>query len=253
MTDYIDIFDACRLNNINAVKKYISSEGDVNKINHFDSKNSVLHTACKFNRYDIAILLLKNGADINKENAHGDTCICYTIIFNRLHFFDLLIKYGAHINENKLSYYGLIACSNGLDKIARRLIINGETLKATKTNLEYMFTACENCNPSIVEMLIDNGMDVNFLHNGNTYLHIACNNKLQYPNDKAATIKILMDKGVHANKKNYFGQTPLDITININKCDIHKIIKKEINKRIYILSLLVQHDALKHHIIKKYI
>ena len=72
-----DIFMKVREGNVDAVKQYISSGGELNKTES-STGSSLLHHACAHDRKEIAGILIDNGADVNAKNKkNSDTPLHY--------------------------------------------------------------------------------------------------------------------------------------------------------------------------------
>ena len=95
-----------------------------------------LHIACEVNSFDIAKLLISNGADVNAVDRNLNT---------PLH----------------------IACSNNYFDIVELLISNGaEIMCYNKINDIPLIMACKNNNASrVIDLLLAKGSDVNFFNN----------------------------------------------------------------------------------------
>jgi len=60
--------------------------------------NSLLNVATQYGSFDIAMVLIKNGANVNSTNHEGNTPLHYAVDYNYSNLTDLLCESGA--NEN---------------------------------------------------------------------------------------------------------------------------------------------------------
>ena len=122
----VDIHQAAKDGNIEAVKQAIAASSDVNAKDRYE--NTPLHQAAKFGHKEIAELLIANGADVNAKRGRGWTPLHDT---NNKKIIELLITKGADVNSK---------CDNGQTPLHNA---------ATVPNI------------SKAELLIANGADVN--------------------------------------------------------------------------------------------
>ena len=262
--DYYEILNLLLKNGINVNKKNISGEtpllracsfGDDShvelfikhgaNINEKDYCNeSPLHVTMMTKNYKCMKILLEHGADVNIVNAYNETPLHYAHICpqrSEPHICSddeyvnsyrdavgMLLKYGADVN-----------IVNAHNETPLHYLYNNFFAKYIAKNL-----TCVNEN---AKMLIDYGANVNIKNiYGETPLHIACrvhkNNKI---------FEFLLTHGANIIAKNNNRETPEIILQQHKQNDAICFFKKEINKRIYILSLVMNHDVLKHHIVKR--
>lgn len=62
------------------------------------SGNSLLNIAVQYGCFEIAMALIKNGANVNSTNNLGNTPLHYAVAYNLTNLTDLLVESGA--NEN---------------------------------------------------------------------------------------------------------------------------------------------------------
>ena len=85
----MDVFDSVYSNNILALREYLET-GDVNVVN--ERGMSLLHYSIVFNNMTIFNILLDNYIDINIKDNHGDTAAHICVINNRIGFLKMLIR-----------------------------------------------------------------------------------------------------------------------------------------------------------------
>ena len=94
-------------NNVNMVKKLLTTQIDVNYQNEsFDLKYTSLHKACYYNYLDIIKLLLKdNRIDVNRKDAQGSTAY-HNIFYNFAIDTALLLFNDDRVDLNMQNYNG---------------------------------------------------------------------------------------------------------------------------------------------------
>ena len=179
------------------------------------------------------------------------------------------------IQEDDNHMYPLCyACEiNDIEEV-KRMICNGENINIQNDKLETpLHIACRKHNIDIIEVLLEHGADPNnkdSMNNGplhyvcmrinNVHYNIAklllkyrvdveyrvdVNYKHNYNDEHQEStkiIKLLFDHGANIYSKNECEE--------YNK-EMSAILEKEMKKRIYILSLIINRDVLKHYIAKK--
>lgn len=105
-----------------------------------------LHEAACFDRLEIAELLIRNKADVNQpQGHHGDTPLCVASRKGYLAHVELLIKFGARINQ------------------------------AGKLGATPLHCALENKHENVAQFLVGASASVNILDaSGMSSLHVAC-------------------------------------------------------------------------------
>lgn len=127
--------EAVKLNNVSKIKEVLAYGNDVNYKNKVGQ--NVLHFLARCNQddsyYDVAEVLLKNGADVNARDNKGQTPFYFLVQRANLRMVQLFLSYDADIS-----------------------VINniGENL---------LFPAAKNA--EVLQLLIDLGLDVNHCSN----------------------------------------------------------------------------------------
>ena len=193
----------------------------INKSNNLDIYNdrgySLLYYAChNLNRgTNIIKLLVEKGCNINHINNKGETCIFAACYNHDIDVVKYLIEQGANVN---------VINKNGETCIFG---IFGNKNSTYDTNIY-----------NIVKVLIENGMDINVKSiYGKTFLHYACT----YWNDDV--VNLLLDNGANIFDKSLSQETYHNSITNL--------FEKQMRKRIYILSCIIQKDVFKHYIFNK--
>ncbi len=193
----IIIFTACTTfnkaiekNNFPKVKQLIDEGKDVNAGNI-----PPLIKASKWGRLKIVNLLIKNGADVNKQSKKGLTALINASSAGHLEIVNLLIKNGADVNkQNKKGYHALMAVSDRSENDWKNAFI---------TNASRM---------AITTLLIKNGANANIKDNkARTPLHVAA------ANYRYGVAEILLKNGADTQVKDDNGWTPLMHSANTKK------------------------------------
>lgn len=149
------------------------------------SKMMPFHLAVKLGNQKLADLLLKYGADINKNDKSsisGYSPIYYAIRFKNEKMVEYLLNKGAKTYEvNDMGNLLILAVQKDLENVALKFIESKQFKLNTKsdsykTALHY---AVNNKNLKLVKALLENGATATALGDGNlTPLHIACEKNL---------------------------------------------------------------------------
>lgn len=136
----LKLADFVEKNYIDGAEKLLKDGANPNTLTYaFDKKSSILMRACSIGNYDMAKLLIENGADVNLRVSLDDKIFknhSRTALHESSRNFplsELLIKNGANINAKDadgrtalhlLTHYGTIY-SEEMPKIAKLLVENG--------------------------------------------------------------------------------------------------------------------------------
>lgn len=204
-TEWHPLHFACRHNFPVKITKLMIANGASDFINTKEYFETPLHIACDKRNFELAKLLLKNGASTNAFEIGGKTpmhlvCGNSQLTFwwqNQLKLLKLLIAKGADIN----------AKDN-----------HGTTPLHLACGLEFppSFEKARGREPSkIVNYLIENGADVNAQNsNGNTPLHLACEN------GHLDVVKLLFPRVANLGVKSTQGITPLHLASKGNHSEV---------------------------------
>jgi len=200
------LHEAVVADNVDLVKQLISQGADVNK--PFGSLNltplhcTVIHPsgppinkAVEGKSVDIALLLIKRGANVNAKSKNGSTPL--------------------HL----ASYYGF-------KNLAEVLIQNGADVKIKTDDLGMtpLHSAAHRCHFEIAKLLLDKGAEINAKDKeGNTALHRAALMQ-QYFNREFPLL--LIQSGIDINSKNNGGQTALDVARLVKNEAMIELLKK---------------------------
>ncbi len=93
----VNIHEAARTGNIEAVKQHIAAGTDVNAKN--EDRMTPLHGVAFTGQNEIAELLIANGADVNAKDKEGKTPLDWAIFNKQTEIADLLRKHGGKTGE----------------------------------------------------------------------------------------------------------------------------------------------------------
>ena len=217
----VDIWEAARTGNIEAVKQHLAAGVDVNA-KDVDGINP-LHYATWTDHKETVELLITNGADVNAKDAAGNTPLDLSI--SKLEIADLLRKHGGKtekelenaepvteaakpepptvkapdISIHDAAFEGNIEAVK--QHLAAGVDVNAKSDKLGTTPLHY---AAKRGEKEIAELLIANGADVNAKSGDfTTPLHLAAQG------GHKETVELLIANGADVNAKDDEGWTTL--------------------------------------------
>ena len=226
--------------------------------------------ACEKGRYEVVKNYLENGDNVSSinyasvENRYGRTGMYFACKNDNLSVFGLLYKKGADINKkfsNGKSYLH-VACWYGSFKIVKFLLNHIDVdVKDNSGFTPLFYASCRN-GLGMNMLLLENGADIHMKNNsGFNCLHLAC------ARGNYDVVKFLVENGANFQGKDKYGLSPLSIAIKnfdlIKENEIDNVgsmeeyqqtidfLRNHMKKNAYILSLIVQNDVLKHHILRK--
>lgn len=144
------------------IKKFIYKTGNLNYWIEGNYEKTLLHLAAEHNRWGIAELLIRNGADINPRNYKGITPLHLAVIKNNKELVSILLLYKADINlvddkgRTPLHWASILCIEDMLILLIKeKALINAKDFKG-RTALHFAFERrCE----KIIEYLLKNGAD----------------------------------------------------------------------------------------------
>ena len=245
MKNSAKIWSWCKSGNVNKIAKMIEQGVNMNVFD--DTGYSPLHYACGFDYHDLVKLLLNNGVDINIKNSARVTPVM-TACQNRRHdIIILLLNNGAdvHNKDNHDTTLMHLVCFNGYIDIMKILLEKGVDVNLEdsygRTPLNY--SMCVRDNFDIVDALLKNGACVNKKNRHCiTPLHFACHM------NSVCAVNLLLEHGADIFQKDHEGNLSFSMN-NDEPSDI--LLRKEIKKRVYILSLMINYDVMKRYIVRK--
>ena len=191
-----------------------------------------LGTAIVQNNSELVKLLIENGANIGiLKNISPDTALHIACRYDRLEMAEILIENGADYNEPAWAddYYGsaltplqstIIRAAS--PKLAKLLIEKGADLeKQSSRGYTALHMAVFRDQFEIAEIIIKNGADVNFINfnaDGQNPLHLAATKN--YPK----IIKMLIDYGAEIHARNIQGDDALQLSLHLQRHENFKSI-----------------------------
>lgn len=207
---------------------------------------NALDCAASFGHESICRLLFKAGADVNAQDAHGNTALMWAAWDGQEEICKLLLAHGAELNlesNNGMTALGRAAeaCNESIcrlliesgaadqeeqltkvllasvkhEVISRLLIEKGARVNVSDRDCNgntVLMTAASNGHESLCHFFIDRGADVNAKDNtGRTALRWAIDSQ------NAPTCQLLISKGADVNTVDDVGNTPLMVAAGISR------------------------------------
>ena len=206
-------FNAAANGDLDSLKKFLNNKEILNRT---DSDGcTLLVTALRNKRKDIATYLIKEGIDINKKTNMKWSALMYAFKYDSLNIAKELIENGADLNSELDDGWNalFLALRYGCDKEFLNIFINkGVNINsAKKDKWTPLMMAIVYQDKNIADILLKNGASINVKDNENwTPLMYA----LRY--GKVELAKKMIEKGADINAKNMGGWTPLLFAIRYN-------------------------------------
>lgn len=208
--DDINIIDAVKLGNTDAVRALIVSDPSNLETIDAEYEATPLHWAAGWGKLDIIKILCDMGADVHARNKGGSTPFLCAAYDGHLDCMKRLKEYGADLNDvdNEGFSAAHLAADQGHLDIIQWLIIQGADLTIkTIDGASPLWIAAGAGQEAVVEFFIRNcRMSLKDTANrGNTILHqaaFACNKQI---------IKLCLKAGININVKTVDGLTPYDL------------------------------------------
>ena len=208
----IDIHEAARIGNIEAVKQHLAAGTDVNAKGSYDL--TTLHGAASWGRKEVAELLIAAGADVNAKSKFGTTPLDKAIGYPKLA--GLLRKHGG-----KHSTINMAAQAGDIEAVKEFLAAGSDVNAKGSYDLTTLHGAASWGRKEVAELLIAKGADVNAKSKfGTTSLHDAAKGHKEI-------VELLIAKGVNVNAKNNNEWTPLHFAANGGHKEIVEILITE--------------------------
>ena len=216
---YYDLSEACRKGSFAMVEALLQgcSKEEINKLPDGNNWHSLLMVASSRGDDDIVELLLRHGADIDKESTDHKYALLLAIKKGYVSTVELLLQKGAKVKNSIMDAVNLISIIPGdiaecgmlpesvVLSIVKLLIDHGADVDCEDSNTQTpLIIAISTKSLKVVELLVENGADVNLLAGAERGpLKMA----VEYNQIKIA--QLLLDKGADVNLKNVNDVTPL--------------------------------------------
>ena len=217
---------------INALRKKVAQNIDLNRILVHDSKgNTLLHEAINYDATKCFNFLIRYNVKLDIKNVDGNIALHMASILGKNIIVYELIKLGSNINETNLVNDTPLHCAiiSGDLKTTLVLLNNGASIYTKNKEFHtpfYTSIRCQNKNLNIVKLLVDYGSDLFSIDkNNNTVLKTLQNQKKTKEGEKIRTYlnKIYYDKykdNYNEMVKKYPEIAPYDISSEDNEYDI---------------------------------
>ena len=216
------MWDAARNGDIKAVKQHLAAGTDVNVKGGY-SDETPLHSAAVFNYYEIAELLIANGADMNAKSRRGGTPLHRAAWRGHKEVAALLIAEGADVKTK--------------DEVGRTPLDMASQYKETETAAllrkhggksgaeDSLHVAAWVGNIEAVKQHLIAGVNMNakiklYSHLGNTPLHNAAGG------GHKEVVELLIAGSADVNATDRDGETPLDTAIRRKHPEITDLLRK---------------------------
>lgn len=169
-------------------------------------EDAVRHAAQE-GRYDVLLLMLEQGLNIEGTNEEGMTALDLAVEEGHEDFAQLLLKQEAYTDQSKKNFWLLAARLQRAVKIGdeqslQRLLEEWQGNEHDWYLGRVLWKASQVENEALVKMLLQKGADPNTVHYGRSVLYVAGSyNGLRHPTVEGdfATLKLLMSYGANVN------------------------------------------------------
>ena len=216
----VDIWEAAKEGNIEAVKQHLAAGTVVNAI---DDDWTPLKYAAHEGHKEIVELLITKDADVNAKNEDGETPLDWAINFKQTEVADLLRKHGGKTGDwFKAGESIHIAASEGHIEAFKQHLAAGTDVNAKyRDGVTPLHLAALEGHKEIAELLIAADADVNAKENrGGTPLHFAASQGWK------ESAELLITAGAEVNAKDNRGRTPLDSAILFKETEPAALLRK---------------------------
>ena len=214
---------AARTGNCHLLRHFISLGACVNARiieGHVVAGFRPLHAAAKYGQLEMVKLLLDSGAEIDAQEADGQTALHVACLHSKTDVVEYLAEQGADINmPDNVSQYPLhSSILRGPVDISQILVDHGANVHVDdKDGQSVLHYAAEWDNCELVELFISNGCNPNGQDKeGRTPLHVTTSDDV---------FKLLLRFGADPNIRDLRGKPPRDGQIDVKKPEYQNINK----------------------------
>jgi ankyrin repeat protein len=150
--------------NVNELRELLDTYDDVTERQLNDIGRKALHVAADVGDFDVAKVLIQNGADVNAVDKDNWTSLHIAAGNGNVDVAKLLIQNGADVNAEERYYCTSlhIAAGNGNVDVAKLLIQNGAEVNAVdEAKRTSLHLVADYGHVDVAKLLIQNGADVN--------------------------------------------------------------------------------------------
>ena len=217
---YDKLYEICKCKDVDGFNSIVNNAA-VTVVNDILSK--CFEEACWSGDCNVVEFLIDKVVDINR------------VIFDGCSYLHIVCSF----KNADINYYN----------IAKLLLDNGININSVDHYGDTcLHCACQYNSPnsiSVIKLLIENNIDVNAKDEcGLTALHHVC------IYGYIDIVVLLTDNGANIMDKCYGGDTFREYTLRYRRYDVYKYLEKQIYKRLYVLSLVVQKDVFKRYVAK---
>ncbi len=173
------------------------------------NRGTALHHAAKLGNQAIMEVLLAREADVNAEDANGQTPLCIAARQGNVEIVKMLLNYRANVylpNSDVLTPLQL-AADRGHLEVVKVLLQAGADINTSNDSMSPLYMAAEEKRLEVVKFLLEKGADVNFQSSFNkSVLYIAV-----AQGHTAIVKELLRHKTLVLDAPNFNGTTPLHL------------------------------------------
>jgi len=145
------LMEACKLGNLAAAEKALDEGADVNYKDKDNSHNTPLDITSYRGNIELAMMLIRRGADVNSKNSWGLTALHIASMDGNIKLADLLIENGADVNIK--DDFGKTPLNTALNKGDDEEVVNLLLTKGASIDKKDITAAERQNTPGLVNIL----------------------------------------------------------------------------------------------------
>ena len=197
----------------------------------FTRKETPLHVASREGFLELALILLKHGADMEARDASDWSPLELAITGGHVALTRVLLEHGANVNaQDKKRRTPLYLASDwGKPAVARVLLGHGADVNARDKDNETPLHRAKG--REVAQILLEHGADANAMESRNrTQLHVASEN------GRVGLVQVLLEHGLDANARDAGYATPLHLASDPKP-------RSMVGRYLHIVRLLLQYGS----------